>query len=98
MAIWTGGQISGGTVFFDANKDGTLDYLDLNGDGLQEADEPGEVSTVTGADGYFSLTIPAVFHLNGNGVVDASEGQFVAVGGFDSWGDKGVSDGLEIGQ
>ena len=33
----------------------------FDGDGIQDPDEPTEVSTVTAADGLFALTVPEIF-------------------------------------
>lgn len=78
------GYIVGGTAFFDANKNLILDFLDLNGDGVQDVDEPTEVSTLSGNDGFFALDVPLDFDTSGDGVIDVSEGQYVVVGGIDT--------------
>lgn len=79
-----GGYISGSLVFFDANKNGVFDYVDLNHNGVQDSNEPVEPAAVTGLDGFTTLTIPDSFDLNGNGSFDPSEGNIVAIGGTDT--------------
>jgi hypothetical protein len=78
-----GGAISGATAFFDTNKNGILDFLDTNGNGIQDSDEPSEPSCITADNGLCELTIAEEFDVNGDGLIDASEGQFVVVGGVD---------------
>jgi hypothetical protein len=80
--IVANGLVSGATVWFDANMNGTIDYLDLDGDGFQAAAEPLEPSTSTGADGHFNFEVLPVFDRNGNGRLDSAEGHLAAVGGF----------------
>ncbi len=76
--------VRGGTVFFDANQNGIRDA--------------GEPSTPTADDGRFSFLVSAVagnssalgllapYDRNGNGLLDAGEGQLYAVGGYDAKG------------
>ena len=78
------GYISGGTAFFDANRNGVIDFLDLNGNGVQDADEPTEPSSTTYADGTFGLVIPPEFDTNGDGIFSSDEGRYVVIGGFDA--------------
>lgn len=62
--------IAGGTVFFDANKNGVQD--------------PNEPSTITGDNGEFTLDVDyEIFDTNGNGALDPEEGRIVAIGGTD---------------
>ncbi len=64
------GYISNGRVFFDAN-----------GNGVQDANEPG---TQTDGQGHFNLAVDvATFDQNHNGQLDANEGHLVLVGGTD---------------
>ena len=86
LAIYLGmdGALAGSTAFFDANKNGVLDFLDLDGDGLQGEGEPTEYSTTTAADGLFAIEFSEVFDLNGNGLIDLDEGQVVVTGGVDA--------------
>ncbi|MBI5383402.1 MAG: immunoglobulin domain-containing protein [Verrucomicrobia bacterium] len=64
------GYVVGGTVFFDANRNGQLD-----------GNEP---STTTDDQGHFELAVPlAEFDLNHNGRLDPEEGCLVLRGGFD---------------
>lgn len=76
------GYVDDAVVFFDANKNQVLDFLDLNGNGIQDPNEPSEVAGTSGADGSVGLQIPKEFDLNGNGVFDNDEGHIVAVGGI----------------
>ena len=65
------GYIAGSTVFFDANKNGILD--------------PGEPSTVTAADGSFTLNVSFAFDRDGDGKIGPADGQLVALGGVDTF-------------
>ena len=78
------GYVDGGTAFFDANRNGTIDFLDLNFNGTQEQGEPDEPAATTAADGTFQLAIPVEFDLNENGAIDADEGNVVVIGGIDT--------------
>jgi PKD repeat protein len=78
------GYIQNGIVFFDANKNGVLDFLDLNLDGIQDPNEQSEIGFFTEADGWASIEVPAEFDRNGDGVIDSTEGQLVVTGGIDS--------------
>ena len=73
--------IANGTVFFDANRNGVLDYLDTNANGVQDFDEPSEPSTNTELDGSYELIIPDAFDLNANGVIDKDDGVLAIQGG-----------------
>jgi len=77
------GYISGGIVFFDANFNQRLDYLDIDNDGEQDFDEPTEPSGLTTTDGRANFEIPAIFDLNGDQFISPNEGQFVSYGGID---------------
>lgn len=70
---WFGNEpIADGTVFFDANFNG-----------VQDKDEP---SAKTFSDGSFGLDLDLTkFDTNQNGVIDASEGQLVGMGGYDTY-------------
>src|SRR5262249_1947737 len=68
-------------VFFDANRDGVPDFLDRNGNGLQDAGEPDEPSALSSPGGHFNFMIPAVFDANGDGLLELDEGRLVAQGG-----------------
>ncbi|HEY9172364.1 MAG TPA: PQQ-binding-like beta-propeller repeat protein [Verrucomicrobiae bacterium] len=64
------GYVAGGTVFFDANRNGQLD-----------ANEP---ATTTDDQGHFELTVPLdEFDANHNGQLDPAEGCLVLQGGLD---------------
>lgn len=78
------GYISGGTVFFDGNRNGVIDFLDLNSDGNQDSDEPSEPSTTTFVDGTFAMEIPPAFDTNGDGSLTYDEGRYVIIGGIDA--------------
>ncbi len=86
LCIYTGvdGLISGGLAFFDGNRNGIHDFLDLNENGQQEVDEPAEPMSQTEVDGTFAFEVPALFDRNSNGRVDEQDGQIVLVGGIDS--------------
>ncbi|MGE3818629.1 MAG: Calx-beta domain-containing protein [Isosphaeraceae bacterium] len=84
IALVTRGYVSGSFVFFDANKNGVHDFLDLDGDGIQGPDEPNEPSATTQPNGLFFMSIPEVFDLNEDGVVNPDEGRMVAIGGVDT--------------
>ncbi len=84
QAVAYNGLIDGGTAWFDANRNGTIDFLDLNGNGSQDAGEPVEPSTLTLADGSFTLAIPVEFDSNGNGSLDDDEGRLVVIGGINT--------------
>jgi Ca2+-binding RTX toxin-like protein len=77
------GYVSAATVFLDANQNGILDFQDIDNDGIRDADEQTEPSTVTRADGSYSLMVIAAFDLNGNGRYDPAEGTLVVTGGID---------------
>jgi len=64
------GPIAGATLFFDGNLNGT-----------QDSNEP---TTTTDSAGNFTLDIPDSFDLNSDGFIDASEGEYVAIGGTDA--------------
>ena len=74
-----------GTVFIDANQDGFLNggeagqgsvtinvYRDLNGNGVREGGEPLFASTVTAANGTYSVSVPTVGHFVIESVYPAS--------------------------
>ena len=79
-----GGAVAGATAFFDANKNGIRDFLDLDNDGAQDGDEPNEPWCLTADNGLWGLTISEEFDRNGDGSIDTSEGQFVVIGGTDT--------------
>lgn len=65
------GYISGGTAFFDANRNGTQD--------------DGEPSATTNDQGEFTLNVDfSPVDLNGNGLLDPEEGRIVITGGTDT--------------
>ncbi len=78
------GYLVNSTVFFDANRNGVLDFVDFNGDGLQDEDEPNEPSSMTSADGAALLTVDETFDVDGNGIINEFDGMIVTVGGLDS--------------
>lgn len=84
LALPLGGILSGSTAYFDSNRNGVHDFLDLNGNGLQDPNEPDEFSTTTASDGLFNITLGEAFDLNSNGSIDLNEGQIVVVDGIDS--------------
>lgn len=75
------GFITSGTVFFDANFNGVADFLDLDGDGIQQEGEPDEPITESAIDGSTRLDIGPEFDLDGSGLIEPHEGRLVAVGG-----------------
>ncbi len=84
------GFFSGSTVFLDANRNGVLDFRDANANGVQDADELTEPTAQTAFDGSLSFQVDAAFDANGDGVLDASDGLVIAIGGVD------VSTGLSL--
>jgi len=78
-----GGTISAATVFLDANGNRSRDFLDLNGNGIQDTGEPDEPRSTTNAEGQGSFFVPKQFDRNGDGGVDFTEGTLVSVGGVD---------------
>ncbi|HUG70323.1 MAG TPA: Calx-beta domain-containing protein, partial [Pirellulaceae bacterium] len=84
LNIATQGLFEGTTAFYDANFNGVLDYLDLDGDGMQQEGEPGEPSTITALDGSFLIAIPEEFDRDGDGVFGPNEGRWVLAGGVDT--------------
>jgi hypothetical protein len=84
LVIVLDGYISHGITFFDANRNGQYDFLDLNGNGWRDEDEPQDRAYLTAPDGGFVFSIPEVFDRNGDGVIDWTEGQLVSVGGVDT--------------
>jgi hypothetical protein len=66
----TQSYIQGATVFWDANLNGVMD-----------ANEP---HTITNADGSYLLDVPVnIYDTNGNGRLDAKDGQLTLIGGID---------------
>jgi fibronectin-binding autotransporter adhesin len=80
----SGGLYSGSTVFFDANLNGVLDFLDLNGNGTNDEGDLEEPSSRTALDGAFSILLTTEFDVNADGEIDPSEGRLVMVGGTDT--------------
>ena len=78
------GLIENALVFFDANFNGLVDYLDLNGNGEQDDDEPIEPSRTTGFDGGAIVTMPLAFDRNQDGQIAPDEGHWVSLGGVDT--------------
>ncbi len=83
LVIVQGGVLSGSTMFFDANKNGILDFPDYNGNNLQDADEPSEFAVLTTSDGLASVTAAIEFDRDNSGEIEHSEGQLVVIGGTD---------------
>lgn len=83
---WFGidGSIDQGVAFFDGNKNGLVDFLDLNRDGVQDPNEPSEPVGVTELDGSFEISIPAQFDVNEDGSIGLEEGRLMVVGGRDA--------------
>jgi ELWxxDGT repeat protein len=79
-----GGPLSETTLFFDANFNGVQDFLDLNGNGTQDEDEPNETSVLSQADGSSAFEFDPAFDLDGSGFLEASEGRLVAANGIDT--------------
>lgn len=84
------GPVDGATIFFDANRNRIQDFVDLNGNGQLDQNEPFEPSATTALNGLSSFVLSSAFDRNGDGVVDQTEGQFVGSGGID------VSIGQEV--
>jgi ELWxxDGT repeat protein len=86
LAIFTGSQglIEQATVFLDSNFNGVVDFLDLNGNGLQDDDEPEELWTLTEIDGSFDLLLTDEYDLDRNGLIESHEGRLVLIGGVDT--------------
>jgi hypothetical protein len=67
---------------FDGYTAGSFLFFDADFDNQWDLEEP---STYTNADGSYTLDIPlAIFDINQNGVLDANEGQLVAIDGVDT--------------
>lgn len=77
------GPIIGSQAFFDANKNGILDFLDLDSDGFQDADELSEPLFITTPGGTIFGTVPMEFDQNLNGRIDIDDGQITLAGGTD---------------
>jgi hypothetical protein len=84
VGIGEQGALAGATVFFDANFNGVHDFLDLDGDRIQDDDEPEEPIGATELDGYFQLEIGEEFDLDASGEIEPDEGRLVLAGGVDS--------------
>ena len=86
LALGNGAQglLFNSDVFFDANFNGVRDYLDINENGRKDTEEPDEPFGTTVFDGSFSILFPAGFDVNGNGIIDQSEGRWVLTGGVDT--------------
>jgi Ca2+-binding RTX toxin-like protein len=87
----TNGFVSEGTVFFDANGNGVIDFLDLNNNGTQDANEPNEPVAITDAGGLFEILISPEFDQDGNGQLDPSDGLLTSLGGIDQGTALGLS-------
>jgi hypothetical protein len=83
LPIASNGLLDGATVFADADFNGVKDFLDLDGDGVQDEDEPDEVEATTALDGSFAIVLPEAYDRNADGVIDDNEAQYVVVGGLD---------------
>ncbi len=81
--ISSSGLLDGSTVFIDSNENGIIDFIDLNDDGIQQSDEPNEISGETALDGSFSLLVLSEYDRNNDGFVDETEGRYVVIGGID---------------
>lgn len=77
------GPITGSQAFFDANKNGILDFMDLDGDGFQDADELSEPLFTTTPGGTVFGTVPMDYDQNTNGRIDTDDGQIALAGGTD---------------
>ncbi len=55
------GPVDGALAFFDANFNGVLDFVDSDGDGVQDDNELSEVPATTAADGSFAFELDDVF-------------------------------------
>ena len=84
LAVASGskGPVDGAIAFFDFNHNGVLDFLDGNGNGIQEEEEISEQPFVTAADGSFAFN-PNDLDIDGDGVVEPDEGRLVIAGGTD---------------
>ncbi|MCB9940311.1 MAG: autotransporter-associated beta strand repeat-containing protein [Planctomycetaceae bacterium] len=80
----TAGFLDGTSVFFDGNFNGVLDFLDIDGNGIQDIGEPSEPVTTTLPDGSFTLVIPTEFDLDNDGLAGPDEGRWVLHGGVDT--------------
>jgi hypothetical protein len=78
------GYLQGSRAFFDANFNGTRDFLDLDDDGIQDEDEPSEPEALTEFDGMAAVEIDPAFDRDSNGILDLTEGQWVGVAGEDT--------------
>lgn len=90
FAFGVDGPLVGGKLFFDANKNGTLDFLDIDGDGYQDPNEPAEPLMDGPGNGLFAIAVPAEFDVDGDGKIEPAEGQLAIVGAIDE------STGLEL--
>lgn len=82
-AVGIDGPITGSQAFFDANKNGILDFMDMDGDGFQDADELSEPLFTTTPGGTIFGTVPMDFDRNLNGRIDTDDGQIALAGGTD---------------
>ena len=78
------GLLSQAIAFLDANFNGVHDFLDIDGNGVQGAEEPQEPHAVTELDGSFSLFFSEEFDLDGNGLIESHEGRLVLADGIDT--------------
>ena len=77
------GPISGHRAFFDANKNGILDFVDLDSDGVLDTDEFMELVFQTDTNGSLFGRVPLTYDANQNGRIDTEDGQIVISGGID---------------
>ena len=77
------GYFEEGSVFFDANRNGTLDFLDLNLNGIQDDNEPSEPAALTEIDGSAAFEFDEAFDVDASGMIDDDEGQWVLLAGID---------------
>ncbi len=84
------GPLVGGTLFFDSNKNGVLDFVDVDGDTYQDPSELSEPVIPELGKGLFALNVPSEFDANGNGYIDMEDGQLAIAGALDT------STGLEL--
>ncbi|TWT95439.1 choice-of-anchor Q domain-containing protein [Neorhodopirellula pilleata] len=77
------GFLAGSTVFFDANRNGVRDFLDVNQSGMQDDGEPSEPSGTNNSVGAALLEFSAALDQNNDGIINSADGRLVVIGGTD---------------
>ncbi|MCA9199164.1 MAG: PKD domain-containing protein, partial [Planctomycetales bacterium] len=77
------GYFDNGTIFVDYNFNETVDFVDVNNDGVASEGDLIEVTTNSEYNGEFTATVLPQADRNNNGRVDETEAQLVSYGGTD---------------